>query len=105
VDVIKDVKEVKTVQENHGISLEEVLQRLKNKRKILVHPDGMAHFPLDREFKVEAMEKALNKPANMEYLVSVGMDETRSLCSVVFTHSQLLLICRRRNCLRKEGPM
>lgn len=68
------VKVVKKTQRNHGILLEEIVQRLRNKGITISHPEGMPQIPLQNINAAEKMEKCLASfTAQMEYLVSTGL--------------------------------
>lgn len=73
IDIIKNlvstVTIIKQVQRNHGILLEEILQRLRNKGTIVPHPEGMPQIPLENITAADKMEKCLaSSEAQMEYL-------------------------------------
>lgn len=78
VDMVKNlvymVKIIKETQRNHGILLEEIVQRLRNKGTIVSHPEGMPQIPLENISAAEKMEKCLaSSEAQMEYLVSTDL--------------------------------
>ncbi|XP_024875944.1 uncharacterized protein LOC112457248 [Temnothorax curvispinosus] len=73
MDMVKNlvymVEIMKETQRNHGILLEEVVQRLRNKGIILSHPKGMPQIPLENINEAERMEECLaSSAAQMEYL-------------------------------------
>lgn len=77
-DIVKNlvykVNIIKQVQRNHGILLEEILQRLRNKGTIVPHPEGMPQIPLENVTAADKMEKCLaSSEAQMEYLVSTDL--------------------------------
>lgn len=49
--------------------IQEILQRIRNKGKILVHPKEMPKLPLENANELARMEKCLHKQANQEFLV------------------------------------
>jgi len=57
-DIVRDMKGVKSVLANHGLILEEIQQRLRNKGVILTHPEDMPHFPLKTTEEVDELEKS-----------------------------------------------
>lgn len=78
IDMVKNlvymVKVVKETQRNHGILLEEIVQRLKNKGITISHPEGMPQIPLQNISTAEKMEKCLAlSTTQMEYLVSTDL--------------------------------
>jgi len=95
-EAVKDVKVLKTVQANHGVMLEEILQRLRNKGLVLEHPKDMPRIPLDTEDKVDKMEAALNIKANHEYLVGFIM-YLLLMMLFLMKKTNAPIICRARN--------
>lgn len=72
-DYLKDLLEIATrVEERLKImqeDLQEILQRLRNRGKVLQRPRGMPQLPLMSETELKVMEKCLKKHSNFEYLV------------------------------------
>lgn len=68
------VKVVKETQRNHGILLEKIVQRLRNKGITISYPERMPQIPLQNISTAEKMEKCLAlSTAQMEYLVSTDL--------------------------------
>ena len=69
-DICRDVKSIKKELKNHSLVLEEVVERLRNRGAVLLHPKSMPTLPIDSYENFKKMEVSLETPSNLEYLVS-----------------------------------